>query len=128
MISIWITLYGMATITSTPTALSVTFTRCEKVTGLLRDISVPLDRVSDVTEERDGLAAATGLRAPGLGVPGLRKIGTWRRRVDGRTTRTVVSVRAGRPAVRIRLHGTGWDQILVGTADAHELAARLRRS
>jgi hypothetical protein len=72
--------------------------------------------------ESDGISAARALRAPGLGVPGLRKIGTWRRRADGRTRRTAVSVRRGQPAMRIELRGTSWDQLLIGHDDARALA------
>lgn len=115
----------MATITSTPTTLSVTFTTFEKVAGLLRDISVPRSAVAAVTVEPDGIRAAKGLRAPGLGLPGRRKIGTWRRRGDGRTRRTAVSVRRGQPAVRIELLGTSWDQLLIGHDDAARIAAGL---
>lgn len=113
----------MAMITSTPTTLSVTFSRYEKVAGLLRDISVPREAIRSVTVEPDGVEAAKGVRAPGLGVPGLRKIGTWRRRADGRTMRTAVSVRANQPALRIELHGTSWDQLLIGQDEADRVAA-----
>lgn len=118
----------MATITSTPSNLSVTFSTYEKVFGLLRDISVPLASITSVAVELDGVRAAKGMRAPGLGVPCLRKIGTWRRRADGRTRRTAVSVRRGQSAVRIELRDTSWDQLLIGHDDARavadELAAR----
>lgn len=109
----------------TPTNLSVTFSTYEKVAGLLRDISVPRDSVASVSVESDGISAARGLRAPGLGVPGLRKIGTWRRRADGRTRRTAVSVRRRQPAVRIELRGTSWNQLLIGHDDARAVATEL---
>jgi len=115
----------MATISATPTNLSITFTTYEKVAGLLRDISVPLASIASVTVEPDGVRATKGLRAPGLGVPGRRKIGTWRRRHGGRTVRTAVSVRSGQPAVRIELHDTLWDQILIGDDDANRIATGL---
>ena len=116
----------MATITSTPTSLSVTFSRFEKVAGLLRDISVPVASIASVTLEPDGIKAARGVRAPGLGVPGRRKIGTWRQRRDGRSIRTAVSVRAGQPAVRIELHGTSWDHLLIGHDDGERISGELR--
>lgn len=115
----------MATITSTPTNLRVTFSTYEKVAGLLRDISVPRASVVSATVEPDGIRAAKGLRAPGLGVPGRRKIGTWRRRADVGTVRTAVCVRAGQPAVRIELRGTSWDQLLVGHDDADRVVVDL---
>jgi hypothetical protein len=119
------TLYVMATITSTPTTLSVTFSPYEKVGGLLRDISLPRAAISSVTVEPDGIKAAKGLRAPGLGLPGLRKIGTWRGRADGRTMRTAVSVRVNQPALRIELSGTSWDQLIIGHDQADRIVADL---
>lgn len=116
----------MATITCTATALSVSFTASEKVAGLLlRDLAVPRSAITELVVEPDGLRAVKGVRAPGLGVPGLRRIGTWRRRAGGRTVRTVVSVRAGQPAVRIRLRDVAWDELLIGQDDAWAVAAAL---
>ena len=115
----------MATITSTPTTLSVTFSTYEKVAGLLRDISIPRTTVASVTVEADGIKAAKGIRAPGLGLPGLRKVGTWRRRSNGRSVRTAVSVKAHQPALRIQLSGSSWDQLLIGHPQAERIAADL---
>ena len=110
----------MATIEVTDRVLRVTFTGREKVAGLLRDIEVPRTAVVEATVEPDGVAAVRGLRAPGLGLP-RRKVGTWRQR--GR--RTAVSVTAGRPAVRVRLEGTRYDELLVGDSDAAATVAAL---
>ena len=62
----------MATISVTDNVLQVRFTRLEKVLGLVRDHSFPVSAVSDARVETDGLAAARGIRAPGLGIPGRR--------------------------------------------------------
>jgi hypothetical protein len=111
----------MATVTTTPQALRVTLTTTEKVLGLLRDLEVPRSSVTSVEAVADGLAAARGLRAPGLGLPGVRKIGTWRARGE----KSLVSVRRGQPAVRVRLAGQRFDSLLLGTDDAAALAAEL---
>lgn len=103
---------AMATIETTPRTLRISLTRAEHVLGLLRDLEVPLAAVRTAEVVPDGLAAARGLRAPGLGLPGLRKIGTWRRR--GSTG--FVSVRRG-PAVRLELTGQRFDTVLVSVAD-----------
>ncbi|MGY1697915.1 hypothetical protein ACI780_23710 [Geodermatophilus sp. SYSU D00814] len=108
----------MATIQTTPQTLSVSLTRTEKVLGLLRDLEVPRAAVRSVEVVPDGLAAARGLRAPGLGLPGRRLIGTWRRR----GTRAFVSVRRG-PAVRLHLTGQRFDTVLVSADDAAAVAA-----
>ncbi|MGY1815046.1 hypothetical protein [Blastococcus sp. SYSU D00820] len=111
----------MARIETTTSSLRVTLSRAERIAGLLRDLEVPLGAVRGVEVVPDGLTAARGLRAPGLGLPGRRKIGTWRRRGE----KSMVSVRRGQPAVRLRLSGQRFDTVLVGTDDAAAVAATL---
>jgi hypothetical protein len=111
----------MATIDLRSNQLAVNFRRTEKLAGLLRDVEVPLHQVVAVTVEPDGLRAARGLRAPGLAIPGRRKIGTWRR--PGR--RTALSVTAGEPAVRIRLQQCKFHELLIGQPDAYAVADRI---
>jgi hypothetical protein len=111
----------MADLQLTSSTLTVRFTRAEKIGGFVRDLSLPLDAVRDVEVVPDGLSAARGLRAPGLGLPGRRKIGTWRR--SGR--RTLVSVRRNQPALRIGVTGARYDAVLIGTDDPTHLAAAL---
>jgi hypothetical protein len=112
----------MATMHMNDAALRVCFTRREKIGGLLRDVDVPLTAIKSVTVEPDGLKAARGVRAPGLSVPGRRKVGTWR----GRGHRSVVSVRRDQPAVRLRLDGHRFSELLIGAADAEAIATQLR--
>jgi hypothetical protein len=102
-------------------ALHVHFTPAEKIAGLLRDLEVPVTAVRSVEVVPDGLGAAKGIRAPGLGIPGLRKIGTWRR--GGR--RTAVAVRRNRAAVRIVLDHGGYDALLLDVADPAATAAAI---
>ena len=111
----------MATVTTTPETLTVTLSRAERVLGLLRDLEVPLSAVQAVEVVPDGPTATRGLRAPGLALPGSRKIGTWR----GREGTTLVSVRRGRPAVRVRLAGQRFDTLLLDVDDPAALAAAL---
>lgn len=111
----------MTTINLSETHLQVRFTPLEKVAGLVRDLDVPRSTVTAATVERDGLSAARGIRAPGLGLPGVRKIGTWR----GRRRRTLVSVRRDQPALRLTLSGAKYDEILLGLDDAETWAGRL---
>jgi hypothetical protein len=111
----------MTTITLTPSTLSVSFTRGEKVAGLLRDQQVPRTAVVSAEVVPDGLAALRGLRAPGLGLPGLRGIGTWR----SRHGKTLASVRAGRPALRVALTGQPWTTMLLDVDAPDHAAAAL---
>lgn len=111
----------MTTAHLTTGTLAVRFSRGEKIAGVLRDIDIPLTAVRSATVEPDGLTAATGVRAPGLALPGYKKIGTWR----GRGRRTVVVVRRGRPALRVDLSGHRYSRLLLDVEDAADLAAAL---
>ena len=112
----------MTTITTTDTTIRLRFRLWEKVAGLIRDLDVPISAITAVEVAPDGLAGATGLRAPGLGLPGLRKIGTWR----GRGHKSLVNVRRHQPALRLRLAGQKFDEVLVGADDAVALGEQLR--
>ncbi len=111
----------MTTILVSDDTLTVRLTRVSRIAGLLRDQVIPRSAVTSAEVVTDGLAAARGLRAPGLAVPGRRKIGTWR----GRGGRRFVDVRRGQPALRLRLNGQRYDELLIGQDDAAALAALL---
>ena len=112
----------MATVQLTTDSLTVHLTRAEKLAGLLRDLTLPLDAVTEMEVVPDGASAVRGVRAPGLGLP-WRRIGTWRRRGE----RSLVSVRRGEPALRLRLTGQRFDTVLVGLPDAAATAAEIAR-
>ena len=101
--------------------LTVRLTPVSKVAGLLRDQVIPRSAVTAVEVVTDGLAFARGLRAPGLAIPGRRKVGTWR----GRGVRRFVDVRRGQPALRLHLQGQRHDELLIGHDNAAALAAQL---
>ncbi|MDN4163251.1 hypothetical protein [Nocardioides abyssi] len=113
----------MATLTIHDDVLSLRLTRAEKVLGLLRDLDVPLSSVVSADVVADGRDAIRGVRAPGYAVPGHRFIGTWRG-----AGRRLVDVRPGRPALRVRLDGQRYDELLVQVDDAASLAGSLTRS
>ena len=116
----------MADLVLTGEDLRVALTDREPLWALRQDdIVVPLSSIRAIRVMPDGLRATQGLRAPGLGVPGRRKVGTWRAR--GR--RTFVSVRQGQAAVFIRLRGRKpFDAILVGHDRADEMAALISQA
>jgi hypothetical protein len=111
----------VTTLRDTGDMLEVRHTRWEKVAGLLRDVRVPLSAIDHIDVVPNGLTATRGLRAPGLAIPGRRKIGTWR----GREGRQLISVRRGQPAVRVYLRGSGYDVLVIGSPDAEAVASRL---
>lgn len=111
----------MSRVEVTDREVRIRFSLGEKLGGLLRDQRIPVGAVRGVEVVPDGLRATRGIRAPGLGLPGVRKIGTWR----GRGARDVVSVRRGQPAVVIDLEGQRYRRAVIGTDRAEEVAAEL---
>jgi hypothetical protein len=103
------------------TTLVVSFSAAEKIAGLLRDQHIPLTAVQAVEVVPDGLKAARGLRAPGLSLPGRRKIGTWRSRAGT----SLVAVHGHRPAVRLTVEGQRYATLLITIDAPEELAASL---
>ncbi len=101
--------------------LTVRLRGWEKVAGLLGDVDVPLSAVTAAEAVPDGPRALRGVRAPGLGVPGGPRIGTWR----GAGATRWVSVRPHAPALRVRLRGERYDEVLVTTTDPERLAREL---
>jgi len=103
------------------TTLTVSFSAAEKLAGLLRDQHIPLAAIRAVEVVPDGLEAARGLRAPGLALPGRRKIGTWR----SRSGTSLVAVHGHRPAVRLTVDGQRYASLLITVDAPEDLAASL---
>lgn len=93
----------------------------EKIFGLMDSRTIPRAAVTEVALEADPLGATRGLRAPGLGVPGSVKIGTWR----GKGRKMFVSIRRSSPAVRIEATGLDRDAFLVSVPDAEHVVRAL---
>ncbi|GAA1931417.1 hypothetical protein [Nocardioides marmoribigeumensis] len=111
----------MARLTLSDDSVQLRFTTTEKILGLVKDQDFPRSAVQSARVEQDGLHATQGVRAPGLGVPGYRKVGTWRGK-----GRSLVSVRRHEPAVVVELSGQRVDRLVVGVdGDASALAAAL---
>ena len=81
----------MSSIDVSETSLTIHLSPVERVFGVLRDQVVPRSAVTGVEVVPDGLSAVRGIRAPGLGLPGRRMIGTWR----GRGAKTARSAHQG---------------------------------
>src|SRR5207253_2462728 len=102
--------------------LVVRLTTPEKLAALHGDVRVPASAIRSVAVERHPLDALRGLRAPGLSIPRRTKIGTWRRfRHKG-----FVVARRDMPAVRVRLAGAPYDDLLISMEDAEAAAAAIR--
>jgi hypothetical protein len=104
----------MAHLTLSDEEIRIELSRWEKIVGLMGDRTIPRAAVTEVALETEPLGATRGMRAPGLGVPGRIKIGTWR----GRGRRMFVCVRRSVPAVRIETVGLDRDAFLVSVPNA----------
>lgn len=111
----------MATVTVEADRLRVQLTRLEHLAGLLRDLDIPLSAVRSARPVGEPLAATRGMRAPGFGIPGRIKIGTWR----GGGTKQYVVARRGEAGLWIELasnDATDYDELILSLAEAGALA------
>jgi len=113
----------MASITLERDQLIVHLTIPEKLASLHRDVRVPSRAIQDVAVEPRPLAAVRGLRAPGLSIPGRTKIGVWRKFRH----RGFVVARRDMPAVRFRLVGAAYDDLMVSVPDPEATADAIRQ-
>lgn len=111
----------MVTIALERDSLDIHLGPFERLFAARGDLRLPLHHIDSAESVPDGLAAVTGLRAPGLGVPGWAKLGTWRRREGS----TVALVRGRGPALRIRSTVGRARDVLVSTPHAEQLAAQI---
>lgn len=101
--------------------VDVRLSRVEKFFALRGDHRFARRDIESVEVFDNGLDATKGLRAPGLGIPGIRRVGTWRSR-DGKQ---LVSVRRNQPAVRITLTGQRYRAVVVGVDGPAPILAAL---
>lgn len=111
----------MVTISLEHDTLTVHLGPLERLFAVRGSLSLPLEHIASAESVPNGLAAISGLRAPGLSVPGRSKFGTWR----GRQGNTIVLVRGRGPALRIRLSAGRARDVIVSTSQAAELAAQI---
>lgn len=111
----------MVTISLEHDTLAIHLAPLERLFAVRGDLTLPVQHIESAESVTDGLAAVTGLRAPGLSVPGRTKFGTWRRRQGN----TVVLVRGRGPALRIRSTAGRARDVLVSTPHAEQLAAQI---
>jgi hypothetical protein len=109
----------MAELTREGDELVVHLTRAEHVEGLHGDLRFPASSVRTVNVLDDAMAAVHGIRAPGTGVPGIVKVGTY----HGRRHTTFVAVHHDTPrGVRVTLQGVGYTELIVGCHEPETVA------
>lgn len=101
----------MASITVTTSDMVITLTPLEKFFGLRGDVRVPRAALTAARLVSNPYDAVTGVRAPGLSVPGLIRIGTWRR--PGR--KLFIIGRRGCPGIHFTLRGHRYTDLVVST-------------
>jgi uncharacterized protein len=103
--------------------LLLTLTRGEKLAALHGDLRIPLNAIQSVDVVHTPFAYVRGMRTPGLALPGVILIGTWRRR----GARAFVVARRNQPAVLVRLAKWGtYCELIVSDPAATETANALR--
>jgi hypothetical protein len=109
----------MSTVEVGDAELRLRLTRFERLLALHGDVVVPWSAVTGVDVLPDAYNAVVGLRAPGLGLPGRRLLGTWR------TSRgpEFVDVTGHRPGVRIALRDQPFEALILSTDDPDALAS-----
>lgn len=101
--------------------LVVHLSRRDRIFALRRDPRIPLTDIERVESVSDGRAAVTGVRAPGLGVPFVRMIGTWRSAAGS----TFAVVRGGGPAVVVTTRTARPRRIVISDSQAAVRATEL---
>lgn len=111
----------MATLSLNNRSLTVRLSIIERILAMHGDLTLPLTDITAADSTPDGIASVRGLRAPGLGIPGWVKLGTWRRRGGGAFALVI-----GRgPAIRVHLASGTYREVVVSTRDADHLASQI---
>ncbi|MER3388611.1 MAG: alpha/beta fold hydrolase [Microcella sp.] len=112
----------MATIDVDSREVAVRLRARERVFAVRGDIRIPLAHLASVEVVSDAYAAMRGLRAPGLGLPGYAKVGTWRRRSGS----TVGIVWGRGPGLRLTASSGRVRDVVVSLDDADAAHDRIR--
>jgi len=102
----------MAAITVDNTHVYITLTRFERFFGILPNLLIPLEHITQVSQD-DGILRSIGMRAPGLAWPGKALIGTFRKW----KFKDFVVWRSEPHFVVLRLESEKWDRVVIGVRD-----------
>jgi len=111
----------MPTLELTKDELIVHLSFWEAIASLQRGIRVPLKNIRGATDDEGFRGSALGLRCPGTSVPGIIVAGTYWKRGE----RQFVFVTRGSHPVVIELNHEKWDRIVLGVADARNVAVQI---
>lgn len=99
--------------------ITVRLTGLERLWALRTQVTADRSTVRTARTSDDVLSQVRGVRAPGLGIPGRIKVGTWR----SRQGKDLVVARRGQPGVVVELAGATWCRFVIGCPD-HASAER----
>lgn len=99
----------------------------EKLGAMHGDVRVPRAAIRSVDIAAQPFQKVQGVRAPGLGVPRRRLLGTWRRR-GGKKDFLVISPRAMAVVVQLDDSLARYSRLVVSVRDPGPTAARLQSS
>lgn len=112
----------MPTVEVSPDEVTVRLHGIEVLGALRRKVRVPRSAVGDVRVVDEPYKLGLGIRAPGLSIPGRRRVGTFRAR-DGNA---FVAAERGHRGVEIKLDGQPWARLVLSVDDPETLATKLR--
>jgi len=104
----------------------VRLTWAERILSASRDVAAGRHHIAGVRETPRALDEVTGLRSPGLGLPGHAMIGTWRR-FGADAGRDFVVVRGRGHGVVIELVDHTYDRFVLSVEDPSEVRTGLGR-
>jgi len=85
------------------------------------DVRIPLSSVTAVRVSDDPRSEVRGVRAPGLGIPGVISLCTCR----GSGFRDFVAVYRRKPAVAVQADGADFDRLVISCDEAGDQARRI---
>jgi len=111
----------MASVQVGADAVVIALRRTEKIEALHGDLTIPRASITRAIHVPDGLAEISGIRAPGLGIPGHAMVGTFR----DEGTRTFAACHGHRPAVLLELVDQPFDRVILTVEDPEAVLAQL---
>lgn len=111
----------MAAIRIDQESVTIALSTREKVEAVHGDVRLARSWVLSARVVPDGIAEVHGLKAPGTGLPGVIKVGTWR----GRGGTTFAVCHGEGPAVVMELAGAAFDRVVVTVDDPEDVVRQL---
>ena len=116
----------MSTIELQDGGLTLRLTVAEKILAVHGNVHVTAAQVVRASSLTDPWLVQRGLRLPGLGLPGVAALGTWRWRNPIGSGRDFLVVRGHGPGVLVDLRDHEFDRLLLSVADPAGVVVALR--